>query len=222
MKEAAISERHRFHQKHFLTLLLVFLIAGGIALVLLFMIRVQLITAGIIFGSFVIIYLLVNRWLKYFKELTGSLLYTGGVMLPAWSVNDHEISAMQALLIGIFMSIVLTNMLIFARFSIQEDKLNQQKSLATILGEHAMNLLIRTAYVACIVLIAYSAVNNITAELILLFVMEVILILVFEIKYFSENDRYRIYGDAIFLLPVMLFIAPPLPAAILLSPPSAG
>ena len=219
MKEAAISERHRFHQKHFLALILVFLVAGGIALVLLFMIRVQLITAGIVFGSFVVIYLLVNRWLKYFKELAGSLLYTGGVLLPAWSVHVQPFSETQMLFIGIFTLIVLTNMLIFARFSMEEDRLNKQKSLATILGETTMNFLIRAVIAFCVALMIYAATEEIKPELPVLFLMEAVLILVFEHKYFRGHDRYRTYGDAIFLIPVVLFIVPPPPVIILPSLP---
>jgi hypothetical protein len=221
MKEAAISKRHRFHQKHFMAITLSALVAGGIALVLIFMIRVQLITTGIIFGAFVVIYLLINRWLKYFKELAGSLLYTGGVLLPAWSVHVQPLSGMQSLLIGVFTLIVLTNMLIFARFSMKEDEVNQQKSLATILGVRAMNTLITIVIAICSLLIVYTALTGISIDLLVLLVMEACLVVVFGLKYFRENDRYRIYGDAIFLLPIVLFIVPPPPEVIVPFLPSA-
>ena len=222
MKEAAISQRHRFHQKYFITIAFVFLGAGAISLVLMFMIRVQLITAGVVFGTFVVTYLLINRWLKYFKELTGSLLYTGGVLLPSWSLYNQPLSQNQYLTIGIFLIIVLTNMLIFARFSMEEDQRNQQKSLATILGTQSMNVLIRITIVACFLLMIVAATKRITPGLITLFVMETVLVLVFEIKYFRSHDRYRVYGDAIFLLPALLLILPPPPATVALSLPLAG
>ncbi len=220
MKETAISERHRFHQKHFLPIILAFLVIGLIAVALMFMIRVQLITAGILFGTFVVTYLLVNRWLKYFKELAGSLLYTGGVLLPAWSLYNQAFTHNQLVLIGIFTLIVLTNMLIFARFSMEEDKLNQQKSLATVLGTRSMNVLIRLVVVSCVLVMIYALTNGISAELVVLFIMELALALVFEMEYFRVKDRYRAYGDAVFLLPAIVILLPP-PAAILLSPPSA-
>lgn len=221
MKEPAISERHRFHQKHFVPIVATFLGASLLAIVLMFMTRIQLITAGTVFGIFVVTYLLVNRWLNYFKELTGSLLYTGGVLLPAWSLNDRPPSPDQLLLIGIFFAIVVTNMLIFARFSIEEDQLNRQRSLATILGTRAMNVLIRTVVFASLVLMTYAATRAISPELTVLFVMELVLVVVFEWKYFRVNDRYRAWGDAVFLLPAVLFIVPLPPAAILFSLPSA-
>ncbi len=114
MRETATSERHRFHQENFVTLLLVFFAASVVAVGLMFLIRVQVITAGIIFGALVIVYLLVNRWLKYFKELTGSPLYVGGVMLPSWSLRSQPLSDYQLTIIVIFTLIVFTNMLIFA------------------------------------------------------------------------------------------------------------
>lgn len=221
MKETAISERHRFHQKHFTTLTFTFAAASLLAIVLMFMIRIQLISAGIVFGIFVVTYLLVNRWLKYFKELTGSLLYTGGVLLPAWSLHDQPLSQSQLSLIGIFLLIVLTNMLTFARFSMEEDRLNNQKSLATVLGTRAMSVLIRTVVVACFLMMIYSAVTRISIELVILFVMEIALVLVFEMKYFQGANRYRTYGDAVFLLPAIALIVPLPPGAILFSLPLA-
>jgi hypothetical protein len=211
MKETAISERHRFHQKHFLIIIIVFIVVAAFALVLTFMIRVQLITAGIIFGTFVVTYLLVNRWMKYFKELTGSLLYTGGVLLPAWSLHNEPFTHHQLLSIGIFALVVLTNMLIFARFSMEEDRFNRQKSLATILGTTSMNVLIRLVVAACILVMIYEAVNGVSPELAILFIMELGLVLVFELKYFRVSDRYRVYGDAVFLLPASIILLP-LPA----------
>lgn len=221
MREAATSERHSFHQKHFITILVAFIITGSLALGLVFMIRVQLITTGIFFGAFVIIYLLVSRWLKYFKELAGSLLYTGGVLLPAWSLNTSDLSNYQLVLIIIFALIALTNMLIFARFSMEEDIMNRQKSLATIMGVRPMNTLINIVCVICFCVMIYATTIAFTPELIVMFVMELILALIFVVKYFRYNDRYRLYGDAIFLLPVVLFIAPRLPAATALFLPSA-
>ncbi len=206
MREAATSERHRFHQKHFITILMVFLGAGIVALGVMFLIRIQLISAGIVLSVFVITYLLVNRWLKYFKELTGSILYTGGVFLPAWSLHTQPITANQLTLIIIFALIAFTNMLIFARFSIGEDILNRQKSLATIMGVRPMNTLISIVCVICFGVMIYQATRDFSSELVMLFVMEMILVVVFTVKYFRYDDHYRIYGDAIFLLPLVLII----------------
>lgn len=220
MREAAISERHRFHQKHFITILVIFLATGLVALALVFMIRIQVITAGIVFGTLVVTYLLVNRWLKYFKELAGSLLYTGGVLLPAWSLVTQPLNEHQVTLIIIFALIALTNMLIFARFSIEEDILNRQKSLATIMGIRSMNTLIGIVSAICFCVMVYEAIQQISAALLMLFLMESILVVIFLVRYFRYNDRYRIYGDAIFLLPAIILILPQQPATAWLSLPS--
>jgi hypothetical protein len=221
MRETATSERHRFHQENFITILIVFFIAGVVAVGLMFLIRVQVITTGMTFGALVIVYLLVNRWLKYFKELTGSLLYVGGVMLPSWSLHTQPLSDYQLTIIVIFTLIVLTNMLIFARFSIEEDILNRQKSLATIMGIRSMNTLITIVCVMCFGAMVYQAIQDITPDLVVLMIMELILVTVFVFKYFRYNDRYRVYGDAIFLLPAVLVIVPLPLASIVLSLPSA-
>jgi hypothetical protein len=220
MREMAISQRHKFHQQNFLTVIIVFAAAVAIATGLLFLIRIQLITAGLVFGTFVIIYLLLSRWLKYFKELAGSLLYTGGVLLPSWSIHTQPLSNYQLTFIVIFALIAFTNMLIFARFSMEEDIMNRQKSLATIMGVRPMNSLISIVTTVCFCVMIYEATVDSTAELGMLFLMEIVLLVVFLVRYFKYNDRYRIYGDAIFLLPAILFIVPLPPAAALFFLPS--
>ena len=220
MRETAISERHRYHQQNFVTILVIFAIISVVALGLVFAIRIQLITGGIMFSLFVITYLLVSRWLKYFKELAGSLLYTGGVMLPAWTLHNQPLTNHQVTLIVIFALIVLSNMLIFARFSIEEDILNRQKSLATIMGIRSMNTMISIVCIACFSVMIFEVTQQISIELLMLFIMESILLVIFLVRYFRYNDRYRIYGDAIFLLPAIILIAPLQPAAAWLSLPS--
>lgn len=220
MNEAATSERHRFHQKHFISILVTFFFTGVVAIGLIFLIRIQLITAGIFFGTFVIIYLLVNRWLKYFKELTGSLLYTGGVLLPAWSLHTQPLNQDQLITIVIFALIAFTNMLIFARFSIEEDILNRQKSLATVMGIRSMNTLITIVFAICFGTMIFEGIRQFRIELLILFVMELVLLVVFSVRYFRYNDRYRTYGDAIFLVPAILLTVPQQPAVALLFLPS--
>jgi hypothetical protein len=215
MREAATSERHLYHQKNFAIILVTFGIISVIAVALIFMIRTQLITTGIVFGIFVIVYLLVSRWLKYFKELTGSLLYTGGVLLPAWSLHSQTPGNYQVTLIVVFGLIVFTNMLIFARFSIEEDILNRQRSLATIMGIRSMNTMISIVSTICFLVMIYGAIQQPSLDLLVMFVMEAILLVVFLVRYFRYNDRYRVYGDAIFLLPAIVLILPLQPAAAL-------
>jgi hypothetical protein len=134
------------------------------------------------------------------------LLYTGGVLLPAWSLHTQPISSHQIVIIIIFGLIVFTNMLIFARFSIGEDILNRQKSLATIMGVRPMNTLISIVFAICFYVIIYQAIHDVSWELVIMFIMELILLVIFLVKYFRYEDRYRLYGDAIFLLPIVLVI----------------
>ncbi len=206
MNEAATSERHLFHQKHFITMTAIACAAGVIAIGLMFLIRVQLVSAGTVFGVFVVAYLLINRWLQYFKELLGSILYTGGVLLPSWSLLEDPMNQDQQLYISIFAMIALTNMLIFANLSREEDILNKQKSIATVLGEDYMKWLIRFVILSCFGLVLIGAVYSLTPELIVLVAMECVLLVISEVKYFHHDDRYRACGDSIFLLPAIVLL----------------
>lgn len=205
MPTAATSARHLFHQKHFLKLVGVLVAAIILAVALVFLIRVQIVTAGIAFGLFVLGYLIFSRWLKYFKELAGCALYTGGVLLPGWSIHEEPLNETQQLYISIFALIVLANLLIFARLSLQEDESHQQNSLATLVGPRTMDALVRLVLGGGVALTVFGGWYEITPELVTLASMEIALLLVFELKFFHTKDRYRYLGDAVFFFPLLLF-----------------
>lgn len=207
MPQAATSERHLYHQKYFLRILGSLIVLAIVAIGLAFVIRVQILAAGFFFAAFVVVYLLFSRWLKYFKELAGCLLYTGGVLLPAWSIHEEPLNEDQQLYISIFALIVLANLLMFARLSMREDLSNQQNSLATLVGARTMNFLVRIVIVGGFALVVFGGAYAITPELITLASMLLATALVFEVKFFHVHDRYRVFGDGVFFIPLFLFIS---------------
>src|SRR6218665_3126042 len=88
LKKEASTMRHRFHQRHFRVLFILLCVASSVELVLILFLRKSVFYGGLYLSGGVIFYILINRWLKYFKEVTAALLYSAGVLLPVFSLRS--------------------------------------------------------------------------------------------------------------------------------------
>ncbi len=206
LKESASTFRHAFHQRHFKLLIFLLGTACGLEFVLLFFLRRPVFFNGLWLGLGVIVYVLINRWLKYFKEFSGAILYCGGVLLPALSLRENEIGITQSLVISQFLIIALTNLILFSWMDYANDLKDDHKSLVTLIGEKKVKI-------ALLILFAiFFAVNLLSfqrsqLQAIILIVMQLVLFLIFLFAdYFKANERFRYAGDAIFFIPALTFL----------------
>src|SRR5882724_5927551 len=86
IKQPASTERHRFHQRYFKPLFILLIIAGGIDATQLFFIRKTVFFEGLGLAFLIVVYFLLQRHLRFLKEIIGAVLYTGGVVLIPFSV----------------------------------------------------------------------------------------------------------------------------------------
>jgi hypothetical protein len=192
---AASSRRHRFHQKHFIVLAGVLLFAVLVDGVLISFIRKPVLHSGLALAAVVIIYLLLQRSLKYVKEFCGALLYSGGVLLPAWSLSPETLSLAQGLFVAEFCITVLSNLLLFSLFDHHRDLRDHHQSFATVMGNGILMLL------------QFIWLANAQGTLLAILVMNVLLLIIFVFhKPFETGDRYRLVGDAVFLVPLFFFV----------------
>lgn len=206
LDKPASTARHLLHQKHFRPL--VWLLAGAVVvdITLVLFIRRQLMVPGFIVGMMCAGYLLLNRWLRYVKEVVGTLLYTGGVLLPALSLN-HDLTIGQQLIVVEFGLIVFINMLLFARMSYETDVRDRQQSLITTIGPGPGNWLIASCFVCLAVVIVIAGPGIGVATTSIMITMAGLLLVIFLFPaYFRSGERYRFFGDAIFLLPGILLL----------------
>ncbi|MGC4023366.1 MAG: hypothetical protein QM734_16170 [Cyclobacteriaceae bacterium] len=203
IKGQAASERHRFHQKYFKTLVIFLSIAFIIDLIQLFFIRKQVFVGGIFLALIVAIYFLIQGYLKFLKELMGAILYTGGILLIPLSVKNSLLSQAQIILIVQFFVIALTNLILFSWFGISQDELDNHKSFATTFGNLITKRIVTLLLICTLGLSIYNF-QNAPIEVLILVAMSLILGLILVIKDWSANeDRYRLLGDAIFLIPLI-------------------
>lgn len=208
VQQLASTKRHLFHQKYFKVLFLFWVLAGLIDGVLLFFIRAQVVAGGILLASVVLIYFVLQRYLKFMKELIGALLYSGGVLLIPLSVKNGPISETELLLILQFALTALINLLIFSWFDKRRDERDNHISFTTVFGEQVTKKIVVLLLVVNLLLSAKLMIAGTVEATLVILTMNAILLIIFWIKkYFETEDRYRLLGDAIFLIPLIYLVA---------------
>jgi len=203
--QTAATERHRFHQLHFKPLFVLMMAAILVDITQIYFIRVAVFRAGSELATIVAVYFLVQRRLGFLKELLGTLLYTGGVLLiPLAAAPDFP--PRLILLVAQFALTAWINLLLYSWIDCTRDKTDHHNSFATIFGERASQRLLIALFasqgmLALVGLLVASA--PLKAVVVLLCMNSVMLLIFVKRDFFEVNDRYRILGDGVFLLPLV-------------------
>jgi len=204
--DQAATFRHRFHQRHFKLLAVLLLIACITQFILLFFLRRPIFYNGLWLGLGVILYIIINRWLSFFKEVAGALLYSAGVLLPSFSLKQQSFQIFDELILLQFLLIVFTNLVLFSWMDYEHDIKDNHRSLITLVNKDRGRIIIWFLFIAFFILNA-STISEYGTPTVIFFVMELILFLIFLFPlYFKKEERFRFIGDAIFFLPIILVI----------------
>jgi hypothetical protein len=208
LKGPASTPRHLLHQKHFRLLALLVVLACIVAFVIALFIRIHLMIPGLIMAMACAVYLVLNRWLRYAKELMAAALYSGGVLLPSLALKPH-IDYHQSLLVIMFVLVVLINLLLFARMSYDSDLADRHQSFVTVTGPRVTSAVIIALFVCFWIISAGALSSRYFVEAGILSAMCFVLLVIFFFpRYFRSGERYRLVGDSVFLFPaVLLFVS---------------
>ena len=208
IKDRASTLRHRFHQKNFRVMVYAAASVLAVVIALLFFINTSIFFMGLTLSAMVLIYFIIQRKLGFFKEIVGAFLYSLGVMIPVMALSEESYHSLLSIPAVLFFNTALINLVLFSWFDLDNDASDQQLSIATIIGYKATsNLLIVLFFIQFGLLgFAYS-VENYKNYLMVFVIMGIILLSVFmKARWFAEADKYRIMGDAVFLIPLVYFI----------------
>jgi 4-hydroxybenzoate polyprenyltransferase len=207
LEQEASTERHRFHQRHFKSLTLLLIVVALIDVTQIYFLRRKVFMDGLVLAFLVGIYFLVQQRIPFLKELLGTLLYTGGVVLIPMSVND-QLSVSTILLILQFGITAWVNLLLFSWIDKPRDEKDKHRSFATTFGYRVTQGVLSFLFVVIAVLVVIQSVFFFDMRAIaIITLMGIILLLIFwKRDYFEKEDRYRLLGDAIFLLPIFYLI----------------
>lgn len=205
---SASTERHRYHQKHFGTLLVLVVGASFIVGLEVFFLRKPVLYAGMGLALLVLGYMFAHQRLKHVKELVGAILYTTGVIIAPISLISHRPGMMEWALIGLFALTALTNLLLFSWFGRKSDEMDKHTSFATTFGEQVtrkvlLGLFIFTGLSGFTLVV----ITQLQGPWIILLTMNGVLLLIFLLRnHFALDDRYRLAGDSIFLIPLFYLV----------------
>lgn len=207
VKGEASTLRHRFHQKHFKTLVILLLLAGMADFILLFFIRARILQAGVFLICVVGIYLLVSRWLTYLKEIVVAGLYCGGVLLPALSLIEKRLVVADGFLLLCFFITALINVIMFAWFDHELDVRDGNNSFSTKFGKNFTKQLLIMLFVIQLILFILLMVMGSFIPLLVWSSMNGILFVLFIRSHkFKKAEYYRLLGDAVFLIPALFLL----------------
>ncbi len=201
----ATTNRHRFHQQHFQLLSVFVIVAASINAALLFFIRRPALITGIILVVLVILYLLIQHSLKFLKEIFVAIVYTAGVLLPAITNTQVFWRDWNWMVIIQFSLIALLNLIIFSWFDYENDVQDNRVSFVTIFGKSTSQVFIYLLFILSIILWVLAFSFHIETA-IFLGMNTLLFIMICFYPYFSHHERYRILGDAIFFLPILILL----------------
>ena len=114
-----------------------------------------------------------------------------------------------ALIIGEFMLTALLNLLLFSWFDRDNDREDKRESFVTLAGERGSKGFVVALFLLNSVLMISTAfyIPTMTGNIAILMLMNGILaFMLIRPNYFQPNDRFRILGDAVFLLPIIYLL----------------
>lgn len=202
-KEASTA-RHRFHQQHFKSLVKGVLVAILINSVLTFFMREQVLLGGAFLSVGVILYLLINRYLKILKELLISVLYTCGILMPSIMVTNFSWIEIPWIVVFQFILVAFLNLLVFSWYDWEHDTKDGTTSFATKMGMETTRACILVLFGCVVTGLFFSTIPSAS---LLLAVMALFQVLIFlNKKQLIHNDRFRIAGEAVFILPLFYLL----------------
>lgn len=203
IREQASTERHHFHQQHFNLLLRSVVFAVLLDAGLTFFMRERVLMGGMFLSGGVVVYLLMNRYLKILKEVMISILYTCGILMPSIMVTSFSVEEIPWVLVIQFVLTAFLNLLIFSWFDYENDLQDRTISFVTTVGKKRAGFFI----IILFLLISASFLYSPSPETFIILCIGWGHALLFSRQeYFRKNERYRSLGDALFLLPIFYYL----------------
>jgi len=205
----ASTPRHRFHQRNFKFILMMACGILMLTLPLLFLIYTSVLIWGLCLGVLVVMYFAIQKKLGFLKEFLGAILYSGGVMLPIVALATESYSVLFSYPALLFFNTALINLVLFSWFDKERDLTDKHSSLVTVLGDKAARTILCMLFVFQLILIIVCHKSGISLSTLSIFasMWAVLLAIYVWSRWFSIEDRYRLLGDAIFLMPIVYVVA---------------
>ncbi|MEP4535063.1 MAG: UbiA family prenyltransferase [Cyclobacteriaceae bacterium] len=209
-RKPAISERRRFHKRHFRIIGVICGVTFSLALFNVYFLPVQVIKAGAVLSALCILYLTLVYFLRglWFKELLVAFGYAAGVFLGPFSLSPKW-ELVDWLLVVELAIVALINLLIFSIYDLEEDQKEGFGSIPNRMGMEASKRLINLLLLSSVTLsLLIAGISSETSAILVVYlIMSLILGSVLWLpRYYGINERFRLVGDAVFFLPLLFLL----------------
>jgi len=141
VKGQALSERHRFHQDHFILLLVLLFIAVicGFVLALWFLPTLRLLGSGLILASLIVssmsILRIAGKKTAAIKEFSTALFYVAGLaLIPLLNIDFSFSSNYWMYFLGAYLLLAWYNLVFLSFSDSEQDLVEGQPSIVTVIG----------------------------------------------------------------------------------------
>lgn len=215
----AKTRRHRFHQLHYDTLIIIWLILLGVgALTAIFLLPKVVWYWGGFVVTFSIVHLVLVHYLGsnksklVLKEVGVAWIYSAGIVIAPFALAERlEVVYLYSFLV-LFL-VVLFNLIMFSYFDYERDVRNKLSSIAINWGINTTRYILYTLFAVLSLVSSFALflvdVNNMYYYFTISFLLSVgifYLLMVVLIENESSSETYRKIGDAVFLLPFLLLL----------------
>lgn len=199
------TERRRFHLKYAFLLRILIVISFIIGVTSAVFLHHHIILTGVMLGGICGMYLSLAQWLgkRWMKELAIAACYSLGVMLVPLATQPFEYSQ-ASIFIQIFL-LAFLNLITFSIYEENEDRKEGFPSIATEIGKEKST---RIAYLMiCALIVSLSILRPFGPFSAFILVGTLIYAGMYIMPdFFSKKDRFRIWGDAVFLLAALFLL----------------
>jgi len=207
----ANTRRHRFHQKYFKHLIVINLITIIVGGVLAIDLPLQTLIVGMMLTLLVVAYFIIfnNTKIRIPKEFMGGLIYSAGIFIAPVTALNYQFDLGIILIFTEFLTIAWMNLVLFSLMEVDVDILDGHQSIARKWGKKRVTSLINYMFLGFIILILLSLTMGMnqgffTYQLLLAVMGSTLYLIFLRRNFFKVRERYRIIGDAVFILPLIM------------------
>ena len=210
IKHPATIERHRIHQERFHEITTLSIVVAILGFALLFFVPAKIIYSGITLFFFLPFYFVILHLMgskpSHYKEIIIALVYSLGIFLGPFSMNDWVIDMEAAVIFFQFAIIAFINLYTFSLYEYGLDSKDGHPSMVILLGVKRSRDLVKILFSVLILSIVGLMIYNplVWRVMVIYLLMLIVLGLVFlKRPWFEKNELYRVLGDAVFYIPVL-------------------
>ena len=217
-KETSSIFRHYFHYNYRRSLFFATAITGSAALILsiLFLDRI-IIKLGFLLASLVLIYFLAIRLVAgkqsnlLQKELIIAIIYTAGIWIAPFAWSGFVCNTFATIVIVVLFLLAWAEGVMASYFDYKNDLKDKHTSFTVVFGKQNTRSFLITLHILVFILIKISvffvSTNTQFAVMIILAIMNLsLLLIILYPQTFEKNEKYRIFGEMVFWLPILILL----------------